>query len=167
MWDAYHSMAAKWCHVLTRDLNQRTSGRREAERGNLTAAPPGQPLKDAFKDKLVRALRSFEKTQSLYLPPGPWKGFLRNMGSFHSSGVGTALGETICGFPAVSLGPTCSKKGKLPRKAVVPGTSQHPPGLLRARPQDAWLPHRSATPTDPRGRDSPCCSKNCSQNTMF
>uniref|UniRef100_A0A5F5PLU3 Protein phosphatase 2 regulatory subunit Balpha n=1 Tax=Equus caballus TaxID=9796 RepID=A0A5F5PLU3_HORSE len=38
-WDAYHSMAAKQCHVRTRDPNQRTPGRREAERANLTAAP--------------------------------------------------------------------------------------------------------------------------------
>uniref|UniRef100_A0A9L0SJL6 NFKB inhibitor interacting Ras like 1 n=1 Tax=Equus caballus TaxID=9796 RepID=A0A9L0SJL6_HORSE len=42
-WDAYHSMAAKQCHVRTRDPNQRTPGRREAERANLTAAPLGRP----------------------------------------------------------------------------------------------------------------------------
>ena len=41
MWDAYHSMAAKQCHVRTRDPNQRSPGRREAERASLTAAPPG------------------------------------------------------------------------------------------------------------------------------
>ena len=42
-WDTYHSMAAKQCHVRTRDPNQWTLGRREAECANLTAAPPGRP----------------------------------------------------------------------------------------------------------------------------
>ena len=28
MWDAHHSMAAKWCHVHTQDLNQRMLGHR-------------------------------------------------------------------------------------------------------------------------------------------
>ena len=37
-------MAAKQCHVRTRDPNQRTPGRREAERANLTAVPRGRPL---------------------------------------------------------------------------------------------------------------------------
>ena len=36
---------AKRCHVLTRDPNLRTPGRREAERANLTATPPGWHLK--------------------------------------------------------------------------------------------------------------------------
>ena len=35
--------SAKQCYVRTRDPNQRTLGRREAECANLTAAPPGQP----------------------------------------------------------------------------------------------------------------------------
>ena len=37
-------MAAKQCHVRTRDPGQRTPGRREAEHVDLTAAPPGRPL---------------------------------------------------------------------------------------------------------------------------
>ena len=42
MWDAYHSMVfAKWCHVHTRDPNQWTPDRREAECVLLTAVPPG------------------------------------------------------------------------------------------------------------------------------
>ena len=44
IWDACHSMAAKWCHVRTRDPNRRTPGRQEAERENLTAAPLGRPI---------------------------------------------------------------------------------------------------------------------------
>ena len=43
-WDAYHIMAfAKRCHIRTWDPNWRTPGRQEAERVNLTAAPPGRP----------------------------------------------------------------------------------------------------------------------------
>ena len=34
---------AKGCHVRTQDPNQRTPGRREAERVNLTAVLPGRP----------------------------------------------------------------------------------------------------------------------------
>ena len=35
---------AKWCHVCTRDPNWGTLGRQEAERTNLTTAPPGRAL---------------------------------------------------------------------------------------------------------------------------
>ena len=51
MWDACHSSGtpttawcAKQCHVFTRDPNQRTPGRQEAEHAHLTTVPPGQPL---------------------------------------------------------------------------------------------------------------------------
>ena len=40
---------AKRCHVRTRHLNRRTPGRREAERVNLTSAPPAGP-KPHFRD---------------------------------------------------------------------------------------------------------------------
>ena len=43
MWDAYHRMAFKQCHVRTQDLNQRTLGCWEAEHTHLNTAPPGWP----------------------------------------------------------------------------------------------------------------------------
>ena len=39
---------AKRCHVSTPDPNPRTLGLREAEHANLTAVPPGQPLRGNF-----------------------------------------------------------------------------------------------------------------------
>ena len=39
---------AKWCHVRTWDLNQRTLSCQEAERVNLTTAPPGRPPQRGF-----------------------------------------------------------------------------------------------------------------------
>ena len=48
-WDAYHSMAfAKQCHVHTRDLNQPTPGRREAERATFNRCVTGWPLQASF-----------------------------------------------------------------------------------------------------------------------
>ena len=67
MWEAYHSMAfAKQCHVCTRDPNPRTPGRQEAERANLTAAPPGQPLQGQFYKNQNKKYSTthFLKTQS-------------------------------------------------------------------------------------------------------
>ena len=46
---------AKRCHVLTRDPNRH----QEAERANLTAAPPGLPLHLLFLKKLFNHLKIF------------------------------------------------------------------------------------------------------------
>ena len=57
-WDACHSMAfAKRCYVLTQDPNQWTSGCQEAERPNLTDAPPGRPLWHMFLKRSLERMK--------------------------------------------------------------------------------------------------------------
>lgn len=103
-----------------------------------------------------------EKTQPFYLPPGTREVFLRNMGSFRSSGVGIPLGKTICGVPTVyvvPLGLTWKKTRKLPRKVALSVSSPAPPRPAGPTSQDACrrrlasvLLHLSASPLWAPGR---------------